>query len=141
MRLQSVQLNTNVASLRIFEMSRASKLSKMRVFTSSTLSFDITVLGSHNRSNTALTYCVLGQASSQCTRLNALTGMMLAKIKGSDKSSGNEDGLAITQGTSLSSIPSLTFTGSLCEAKGVTIASKRTFNVAFVMILVVPSGI
>jgi hypothetical protein len=66
--------------------------------------------------------------------------MMLTKMKGSDKSSGNEDGLATTHGTSLSSIPSLTLIGSFCDTIGVTRANRRIFKVAFVIIFVDPSS-
>ena len=66
--------------------------------------------------------------------------MILTKMKDSDRSSGNEDRLATTHGTSLSSIPSLTLIESFCDTIGVTRANSRIFKVAFVIIFVDPSS-
>ena len=77
---------------------------------------------------------------TQTLNTSLQTGMMLKKIKGSDKSSGNEDGLETTHGTSLSSIPSLTLIGSFCDTIGVTRANRCFSKIAFVMIFVDPSS-
>jgi hypothetical protein len=64
--------------------------------------------------------------------------MMLMKMKGSDRSSGNEDKLATTHGTRLFSIPSLTLVGPFCDTVGVTLADRRFIKAVLVRIFVDP---